>query len=205
MTVRKIMLLTCMALAMVVLAVPATASAFKIVKVTGGAITKHTEIHFTMDTEFNYTTVVGGFKTCEINGTITTKDGLEATTSVINGKLITTNCIGWGSDAGCKIKADSVNTAGKFAIESNAFTFPFLVFTDVETCGGHTNNDFTFKPVQVIVGTGKITTGIIEGKGGTADTNLGNTGVSASGEMTLGQYTENGVNQGSAKGVFKIE
>lgn len=203
MTARKIMPLVGVVLALAMLAAPVTASAFKIVKVTGGAITKHTEIHFTLDTEFNYTG--GGFKVCEINGTITTKDGEEATTSVINGKLITNNCVGWGVDAGCKIKADLVDTAGKFIIDENSFTFPLVVKTDVENCGAYTTIDYTFKPVQIIVGTGKINVGIIEGKGGTADSNQGAFAVSASGEMTLGQYTENGVNQGSAKGVFKIE
>jgi hypothetical protein len=61
-----------------------------------------------------------------------------------------------------------------------------------------------FEPLKTNVGIGPITTGIVEGKG-EIENDKGKVAATASGEMTLGQYTELGVNQGSAKGVFKIQ
>lgn len=204
MTVKKTLLFLVLTFAIAMLSVPATASAFKIVKAAGGAITKHTDIHFIADSEF---TSFGSTIKCEINGTLTTKDGTEANTSITNVKLITNSCTFTNFYEGCKIKGDVVGQppGENVVIDKNAFTFNYLALLNLEGAGcALTYSDFEFKPMSVTVGTGPINVGVTGGEGIVED-DTGTYEASASGEWTLGQYTEAGVNQGAAKGVFKIE
>jgi hypothetical protein len=200
MNVKRTLLLAGLACAL--LGAPSTASAFKIVKVGGAAITKHTEIHFIADAEFNS---AGSGVKCEINGTLTTKDGQEATTSVINPLLITNSCSGFGLYNGCKVSGDTITTPGNVAIDKNAFTFELIVKATFAAGGcNYSHTNFYFEPLTVTVGTGPINLGLLGGKG-QAEFEMLKFEVSAAGEFTIGQYTEEGVNKGSAKGVFKIE
>lgn len=203
MNLRRITLLACMAFAMVALAAPAGASAFRLVKSAGGFITKHTEIHFTDDLEVNGAN--SSFK-CEVNGTLTTKDGEEATTVVTNLSMITNSCVGGGFYKNCKVSKDTITLPGKgaVAIDENAFTFELEVRVDFAAGCPFTFAVGRFKPLKIHVGLSSITVGLIEGKGEIED-DVGMFEAIAAGEMTLGQYTEEGVNQGSAKGVFKIK
>jgi hypothetical protein len=182
---------------------PSSAGAFKLVKASGGAITNHTEIHFTDDAEIS--SLGNAFK-CEVNGTFTTRTGQEADTFVINLKLITNSCVGTGLYKGCQVIADGITAPnlGKVAIDENALTFNLHVLVEFGAGCPFMFAIAEFAPLRTIVGIGAINTGIIEGKG-EIETDKGKAAATASGEMTLGQYTENGVNKGAAKGVFKIE
>lgn len=185
------------------LTAPAPASAFKLIKASGAAITKHTEIHFTDDVEAG---TAGDALKCELNATLTTNTGEAANTFVINPKLVTNSCVGSGLYKGCQVTGDAVsfNNVGKVAIDNNALTFGILALVDFAAGCPVTFAKAEFEPLKTIVGIGPITTGIVEGKG-EIENDKGKLAATASGEMTLGQYTELGVNQGSAKGVFKIQ
>jgi hypothetical protein len=197
---KRFSLVAGMAFLLAVVAMPASASAFKLVKVDGSAITKHTEIHLTGHTEVLDSTS-SGFK-CEINTTLTTKDGTEATTEIIKTQQITNSCVGIGLLKECSITNDTTAMTGKFAFDENAWTFGFSMNDTLAGCI-YTFSNWTFEPMKVVVGKAGITVGIMEGKGGEED-DAGKFNASISGELTIGQYTEAGVNKGSAKGVFKI-
>jgi hypothetical protein len=198
---KRFSLAASMALLILVVAMPASASAFKLVKADGSAITKHTEIHLIGHTEV-LDSSASGFK-CEINTTLTTQDGTEANTEIIKTQQITNTCVGIGLFKGCAITKDTTAMTGKFTFDENAWTFGFSMNNTLGPCGVYTFSNWLFEPMKVVVGKAAITVGIMEGKG-TNDDNAGKFNASISGELTIGQYTEAGVNKGSAKGVFKI-
>jgi len=200
MSYKRFSLAAVMALLLVAVAIPTSASAFKLVKADGSAITKHTEIHLIGHTEVLDSTS-SGFK-CEINTTLTTKDGTEATTVIVNTQQITNSCVGIGLLKECSITKDTTAMTGKFAFDENAWTFGFSMNDTLAGCI-YTFSNWLFEPMKVVVGKGPITVGIMEGKG-TEDDDAGKFNATISGELTIGQYTEAGVNKGSAKGVFKI-
>lgn len=190
-----------MALLVLVVAMPASASAFKLVKADGSAITKHTEIHLTGHTEV-LDSIGSGFK-CEINTTLTTKDGTEANTEIIKTQQITNSCVGISILKGCTVTNDTTAMTGKFSFDENAWTFGFSMNDTLGNCGTLTFSNWLFEPMKVVVGNGLITVGIMEGKG-TEEGDAGKLNATISGELTIGQYTEAGVNKGSAKSAFKI-
>lgn len=195
----------CAAAALAWAAAPTSASAFKLVKTEGlAAINKHTEIHTVSHVEFD--TLGSGFK-CEMNATWTTEDGTEATTHLADVTLITNTCVGSGFFEGCTIKEDSAGASENTVIDSNTLTTDLAVIAATGSAPGK-ECPFTFvnvfiEPVSVIVGTGPVTVGVLEGEGLLED-DFGLLPVAINGEMTIGQYTEEGANKGSAKGVFRI-
>ena len=200
MTARRAVSVCSLALVLAALALPSNASAFKLVKASGLPITKHTEIHFTLDAEVG--NFGNGFK-CELNGYITTKNGTNVEVEVT--ELITKSCKPTGTHfLGCIVFGDST-LSGPTSIDENAFTTDFSAKLELGGIGCETIEiEFDFEPLKIIVGIGAINFGIIEGEGEAVEVSGVNYAVTASGEMTLGQYTEAGVNKGSAKGVFKI-
>ena len=200
MIVKRTLLLSIAVLAAIALAAPTAASAFKLVKAEGGGITKTTEIHITAHAEFNHG-AFNGIK-CEVNASIKTSNGEANATVLTNIEVITNTCKGFGIYAKCAMTADAPNSVGFATIEKNALLFNFSMISNLAGC--FTVGWDVFTPLKIFVGTGPITSGLLEGEG-TVETDEGKGKLSLSGTVTIGQYTEEGVNKGSAKGVFKIE